>query len=75
MSLADLFTAELNTIAAESSARQERMLATVKRCQSLAAQMTDGEAIEPNAQSAPMSAAERIARIHGLLGELEQLAD
>jgi hypothetical protein len=75
MSLADLFTAELNTIAAESSARQERMLATVKRCQSLAAEMTDGEAIEPAAPSAPMSPAERIAHIHGLLGELEQLVD
>lgn len=60
MSIADLFTAQLDELATASTARQERMHARIKRCQALAVEMADGEII---------------ARIHGLLGELEQMEE
>lgn len=71
MPIADLFTAQLDELATASTARHKRMHASIKRCQALAVEMADGELIAPAAPAAPATVAERIARIHGLLDELE----
>jgi hypothetical protein len=77
MSLADLFTAQLDELAAAEAAREARILQRIQRCKAMAVELNDGVVIDAAAveAAAPATIAERLATIRLLLTELEQMDD
>jgi hypothetical protein len=77
MSLADLFTAQLDELAAAEAAREARILQRIQRCKAMAVELNDGVVIDAAAveAAAPATIAERLATIRSLLTELEQMDD
>jgi hypothetical protein len=77
MSLADLFTAQLDELAAAEAARESRILQRIQRCKAMAVELNDGVVIDAAAveAAAPATITERLATIRSLLTELEQMDD
>jgi hypothetical protein len=77
MSLADLFTAQLDELAAAEAAREARMLQRIQRCKALAVELNDGVDVTALAADPTPHAttAERLASIRSLLTELDELTD
>ena len=77
MSLADLFTAQLDELAAAEAAREARILQRIQRCRALAVELNDGVAIDAAAveAAAPATITERLATIRSLLDEIEETCD
>lgn len=77
MSLADLFTAQLDELAAAEAAREARMLQRIQRCKALAVELNDGVDVSALAADPTPHAttAERLASIRSLLTELDELTD
>jgi hypothetical protein len=77
MSLADLFTAQLDELAAAEAAREARILQRIQRCKAMAVELNDGVVIDAAAveATAPATITERLATIRSLLTELEQMDD
>ena len=77
MSLADLFTVQLDELAAADAAREARMLQRIQRCKALAVELNDGVDVTAFAADPTPHAttAERIASIRSLLTELGELTD
>lgn len=77
MSLADLFTAQLDELAAAEAAREARILQRIQRCKALAVELNDGVAVDAAAvkAAAPATITERLATIRSLLDEIEETCD
>jgi len=77
MSLADLFTAQLDELAAAEAAREARILQRIQRCKALAVELNDGVAIDALAADSTPHATitERLATIRSLLDEIEETCD
>ena len=77
MSLADLFTAQLDELAAAEAAREARILQRIQRCKAMAVELNDGVDVTALAADPTPHAttAERLASIRSLLTELEELTD